>query len=175
MAKTGANSRRQWYWFTIRQKDGAVEAKNLGNVVKIPIRSEISPFLCFSIMRFVFCFSNGHPGFWRLWYFTFYEWTGGEFTTWESRVRPIKWSPEPSSTFYHFPKGLCLFILNENEEKGRWSALLYRFKFPEDIFPVQIFLTVTEGRCSISSETKSQKEGRVDERGVCPLVSYIYD
>jgi outer membrane protein OmpA-like peptidoglycan-associated protein len=130
-------------WFTIRQKDGAwSEAKNLGDVVNTD-KDEISPFMFFN-NEILFFASNGHLGFGGM-DILLSRVKGGEFTKPENLGRPINDQLDQVALFITAQKDYAYFTELTNEEKENDRALLYRFKFPEDIY-LGANLTVTEGK-----------------------------
>jgi outer membrane protein OmpA-like peptidoglycan-associated protein len=130
-------------WFAIRQNDGAwSEARNLGNVVNTD-KDEISPFMFFN-NEILFFASDGHPGFGGM-DILLSKVKGGEFTMPENLGRPINDQLDQIALFITAQKDYAYFTELTNEEKENDRALLYRFKFPEDIY-LGANLTVTEGK-----------------------------
>jgi len=130
-------------WFSIRQKDGSwTEAKNLGNIVNTD-KDEISPFMFFN-NEILFFASNGHPGFGGM-DILLSKVKNGEFTTPENLGRPINDQLDQVALFITAQKDYAYFTELTNEEKENDRALLYRFKFPEEIY-LGANLIVTEGK-----------------------------
>jgi outer membrane protein OmpA-like peptidoglycan-associated protein/tetratricopeptide (TPR) repeat protein len=152
-------------WFTVRQKDGIwAEAKNLGNVINTA-KDEISPFIFFN-NEILFFASDGHVGFGGM-DILLSKVSGGEFTTPQNLGRPINDQLDQVALFITAQKDYAYFTELTNGEQENDSALLYRFKFPEEIY-LGSNLTVTEG-IIFNSKTKQPIEATLS------LVSLIND
>lgn len=130
-------------WYSVRQNGGAwSEAKNLGNTVNTA-KDEISPFMFFN-NEILFFASDGHQGFGGMDIFlTRVE--NGEFQKPENLGLPINDHLEQVALFITAKKDYAYYTELSQEEEENDRSLLYRFRFPEDIY-IGENLTVTEGR-----------------------------
>jgi outer membrane protein OmpA-like peptidoglycan-associated protein len=127
----------------VRQNDGSwSEAKNLGNGVNTP-KDEISPFMFFN-NEILFFASDGHQGFGGMDIFLSRV-KNSEFLTPENLGLPINDQLEQVALFITAQKDYAYFTELTKEEEENDRALLYRFKFPEEIYLGEN-LTVTEGK-----------------------------
>jgi outer membrane protein OmpA-like peptidoglycan-associated protein/tetratricopeptide (TPR) repeat protein len=130
-------------WFSVLQNDGAwAEAKNLGNVVNTS-KDEISPFMFFN-NEILFFASNGHDGFGGM-DIQLSRVVDGEFTKPENLGLPINDHLDQVALFITAQKDYAYFTELTKGETENDRSLLYRFKFPKDIYLGEN-LTVTEGK-----------------------------
>lgn len=130
-------------WYTVRQNDGSwSEAKNLGSLVNTP-KDEISPFMFFN-NEILFFASDGHQGFGGMDIFLSRV-KDGSFQKPENLGLPINDHLEQVALFITAKKDYAYYteLTKEDEENDR--SLLYRFKFPEEIYLGEN-LMVTEGK-----------------------------
>jgi len=130
-------------WYTVRQNDGSwSEAKNLGSLVNTP-KDEISPFMFFN-NEILFFASDGHQGFGGMDIFLS-KVKDGIFQKPENLGLPINDHLEQVALFITAKKDYAYYteLTKEDEENDR--SLLYRFKFPEEIYLGEN-LMVTEGK-----------------------------
>jgi outer membrane protein OmpA-like peptidoglycan-associated protein len=130
-------------WYSVRQNDGSwSEAKNLGSLVNTP-KDEISPFMFFN-NEILFFASDGHQGFGGMDIFLSRV-KNGEFQKPENLGLPINDHLEQVALFITAKKDYAYYteLTKEDEENDR--SLLYRFKFPEEIYLGEN-LMVTEGK-----------------------------
>lgn len=130
-------------WFTVRQNDGSwSEAKNLGNVVNSP-KDEISPFMFFN-NEILFFASNGHQGFGGMDIFLSRV-IANDFGEPENLGLPINDHLDQVALFITAQKDYAYFTELKEGVDMNDRSLLYRFKFPEEIYLGEN-LTVTEGK-----------------------------
>lgn len=130
-------------WYTVRQNEGSwSEAKNLGNAVNTS-GDEISPFMFFN-NEILFFASDGHQGFGGMDIFLTRV-KNGEFQKPENLGLPINDHLDQVALFITAKKDYAYYTELTNEEKENDRSLLYRFKFPEEIYLGEN-LTVTEGK-----------------------------
>ncbi|WP_111671942.1 OmpA family protein [Algoriphagus litoralis] len=130
-------------WYTVRQNDGSwSEAKNLGDVVNTS-KDEISPFMFFN-NEILFFASDGHQGFGGMDIFLSRV-KNSEFQAPENLGLPINDQLEQVALFITAKKDYAYFTELTKEEEENDRSLLYRFKFPEEIYLGEN-LTVTEGK-----------------------------
>ncbi|HSF55341.1 MAG TPA: OmpA family protein [Algoriphagus sp.] len=130
-------------WYSIRQNDGSwSEAKNLGEVVNTP-KDEISPFMFFN-NEILFFASDGHQGFGGMDIFLSRVKTG-EFQDPENLGLPINDHLDQVALFITAKKDYAYYTELTTSAEQNDRSLLYRFKFPEDIY-LGDNLTVTEGK-----------------------------
>jgi outer membrane protein OmpA-like peptidoglycan-associated protein len=130
-------------WYSVRQKDGSwSEAKNLGGVVNTP-KDEISPFMFFN-NEILFFASDGHQGFGGMDIFLSRV-KDGEFQKPENLGLPINDHLEQVALFITAKKDYAYYTELTKEEGENDRSLLYRFKFPEEIYLGEN-LMVTEGK-----------------------------
>ncbi|WPR74242.1 OmpA family protein [Algoriphagus sp. NG3] len=130
-------------WYSVLQNDGTWSvAKNLGDVVNTP-KDEISPFMFFN-NEILFFASNGHPGFGGM-DIHLSRVVDGEFSKPENLGLPINDQHDQVALFITAQKDYAYFTELTSIEQGQDRSLLYRFKFPEDIYLGEN-LTVTEGK-----------------------------
>ncbi|GAA0879682.1 hypothetical protein GCM10009119_26510 [Algoriphagus jejuensis] len=130
-------------WFSIRQNDGSwSDAKNLGESVNTP-KDEISPFMFFN-NEILFFASDGHQGFGGMDIFLSRV-KNGIFQTPENLGLPINDQLEQVALFITAQKEYAYYTELTTETAQNDRSLLYRFKFPEDIYLGEN-LTVTEGK-----------------------------
>ncbi len=130
-------------WYSVQQNDGSwSEAKNLGNVVNTP-KDEISPFMFFN-NEILFFASDGHPGFGGM-DIQLSRVVDGEFTKPENLGQPINDHLDQVALFITAQKDYAYFTELTKEDGDNDRSLLYRFKFPKDIYLGEN-LTVTEGK-----------------------------
>jgi len=130
-------------WYTVRQNDGSwSDAKNLGNLVNTP-KDEISPFMFFN-NEILFFASDGHQGFGGMDIFLSRV-EKGDFQKPENLGLPINDHLEQVALFITAKKDYAYYTELTKEEEENDRSLLYRFKFPEEIYLGEN-LTVTEGK-----------------------------
>ncbi|MBN7811427.1 OmpA family protein [Algoriphagus sp. H41] len=130
-------------WYSVRQNDGSwAEAKNLGATVNTP-KDEISPFMFFN-NEILFFASDGHLGFGGMDIFLSRV-KNGEFQKPENLGLPINDQLEQVALFITAKKDYAYYTELTSEEDQNDRSLLYRFKFPEEIYLGEN-LTVTEGK-----------------------------
>jgi outer membrane protein OmpA-like peptidoglycan-associated protein len=130
-------------WYTVRQNDGSwSDAKNLGSVVNTP-KDEISPFMFFN-NEILFFASEGHQGFGGMDIFLSRV-KSGEFQTPENLGLPINDQLEQVALFITAKKDYAYYTELTKEDDQNERSLLYRFKFPEEIYLGEN-LSVTEGK-----------------------------
>jgi outer membrane protein OmpA-like peptidoglycan-associated protein len=105
-------------------------------------KDEISPFIFFN-NEILFFASDGHVGFGGM-DILLSKVSGGEFTAPQNLGRPINDQLDQVALFITAQKDYAYFTELTNEEQENDSALLYRFKFPEEIY-LGSNLIVTEG------------------------------
>ncbi|WP_026969537.1 OmpA family protein [Algoriphagus terrigena] len=130
-------------WYTVRQNDGSwADAKNLGDVVNTS-KDEISPFMFFN-NEILFFASDGHQGFGGMDIFLSRV-KNGEFQKPENLGLPINDQLEQVALFITAKKDFAYYTELTTEAEQNDRSLLYRFKFPEEIYLGEN-LTVTEGK-----------------------------
>ncbi|MBN3584377.1 OmpA family protein [Algoriphagus aestuarii] len=130
-------------WYSVRQNDGSwSEAKNLGNMVNTA-KDEISPFMFFN-NEILFFASDGHPGFGGMDIFLSRV-ENNEFSVPENLGLPINDQLDQVALFITAQKDYAYFTELTTGENGNDRSLLYRFKFPEEIYLGEN-LTVTGGK-----------------------------
>jgi len=130
-------------WYSVMQKDKSwSEAKNLGTIVNSP-KDEISPFMFFN-NEILFFSSNGHQGFGGMDIFLSRV-EKGEFQKPENLGLPINDQLDQVALFITAQKDYAYFTELTTEANANDRSLLYRFKFPEEIYLGEN-LTVTEGK-----------------------------
>lgn len=130
-------------WYSVMQNDKSwSEAKNLGRVVNSP-KDEISPFMFFN-NEILFYSSNGHQGFGGMDIFLSRV-EKGEFQKPENLGLPINDQLDQVALFITAQKDYAYFTELTTESNANDRSLLYRFKFPEEIYLGEN-LTVTEGK-----------------------------
>ena len=130
-------------WYSVRLADGSwAEAKNLGEIVNTA-KDEISPFMFFN-NEILFFASDGHQGFGGMDIFLSRV-KDGKFTKPENLGLPINDQLDQVALFITAQKDYAYFTELASSENGRDRSLLYRFKFPKDIYLGEN-LTVTGGR-----------------------------
>ncbi len=130
-------------WYSVRQGNGEwSEAKNLGDVVNTD-KDEISPFMFFN-NEILFFASNGHTGFGGMDIYLSRV-VDGEFTEPENVGLPINDQLDQVALFITAKKDYAYFTELSSEEGEQDRSLLYRFRFPEEIYLGEN-LTVTEGK-----------------------------
>lgn len=130
-------------WYTVRLNDGQwTEAKNLGSLVNTP-KDEISPFMFFN-NEILFFASDGHQGFGGMDIFLSRV-LEGNFQKPENLGLPINDHLEQVALFITAKKDFAYYTELTKEEEEHDRSLLYRFKFPEEIYLGEN-LTVTEGK-----------------------------
>ncbi|MBB6328696.1 outer membrane protein OmpA-like peptidoglycan-associated protein/tetratricopeptide (TPR) repeat protein [Algoriphagus iocasae] len=130
-------------WYSVRQNDGSwSEAKNLGNTVNTA-KDEISPFMFFN-NEILFFASDGHPGFGGMDIFLSRV-ENTEFSVPENLGLPINDQLDQVALFITAQKDYAYFTELTTGENGNDRSLLYRFKFPEEIYLGEN-LTVTGGK-----------------------------
>ncbi len=130
-------------WYSVMQKDKTwSEAKNLGSVVN-SAKDEISPFMFFN-NEILFFSSNGHQGFGGMDIFLSRV-EKGEFQEPENLGLPINDQLDQVALFITAQKDYAYFTELTTEANANDRSLLYRFKFPEEIYLGEN-LTVTEGK-----------------------------
>jgi outer membrane protein OmpA-like peptidoglycan-associated protein/tetratricopeptide (TPR) repeat protein len=130
-------------WYTVRQNDGSwAEAKNLGSVVNTS-KDEISPFMFFN-NEILFFASDGHQGFGGMDIFLSRV-KDGVFQKPENLGLPINDHLEQVALFITAKKDYAYYTELTKEEGENDRSLLYRFKFPEEIYLGEN-LMVTEGK-----------------------------
>ena len=141
-------------WFSVMKKDKSwSEAKNLGTTVNSP-KDEISPFMFFN-NEILFFSSNGHQGFGGMDIFLSRV-EKGEFQKPENLGLPINDQLDQVALFITAQKDYAYFTELTSEANANDRSLLYRFKFPEEIYLGEN-LTVTEGKV-LNSKTGEQIE-----------------
>ena len=130
-------------WYSVRQSDGSwAEAKNLGEAVNTP-KDEISPFMFFN-NEILFFASNGHQGFGGMDIFLSRV-KSDDFAEPENLGIPINDHLDQVALFITAQKDYAYFT-ELKEEAGQMNrSLIYRFKFPEEIYLGEN-LIVTEGK-----------------------------
>lgn len=130
-------------WYSVMQNDKTwAEAKNLGRVVNSP-KDEISPFMFFN-NELLFFSSDGHPGFGGMDIFLSRV-EKGEFQAPENLGLPINDQLDQVALFITAQKDYAYFTELTTESNANDRSLLYRFRFPEEIYLGEN-LTVTEGK-----------------------------
>lgn len=130
-------------WYTVRQNDGSwTDAKNLGSIVNTP-KDEISPFMFFN-NEILFFATDGHQGFGGMDIFLSRV-KNGEFQKPENLGLPINDHLDQVALFITAKKDYAYYTELTKEEEENDRSLLYRFKFPEEIYLGEN-LTVTEGK-----------------------------
>lgn len=130
-------------WYSVRLADGTwAEAKNLGSDVNTP-KDEISPFMFFN-NEILFFASDGHQGFGGMDIFLS-RIKKGEFQKPENLGLPINDHLEQVALFITAKKDYAYYTELTKEEEENDRSLIYRFKFPEEIYLGEN-LTVTEGK-----------------------------
>ena len=126
----------------IRDSGSWSDAKNLGTVVNTP-KDEISPFMFFN-NEILFFASEGHQGFGGMDIFLSRV-KNGEFQTPENLGLPINDQLEQVALFITAKKDYAYYTELTKEDDQNERSLLYRFKFPEEIYLGEN-LSVTEGK-----------------------------
>lgn len=130
-------------WYSVRLADGSwSEAKNLGSDVNTS-KDEISPFIFFN-NEILFFASDGHQGFGGMDIFLS-RIKKGEFQKPENLGLPINDHLEQVALFITAKKDYAYYTELTKEEEENDRSLIYRFKFPEEIYLGEN-LTVTEGK-----------------------------
>lgn len=132
-------------WYSVRQNDGTwAEAKNLGNILNTP-KDEISPFMFFN-NEILFFSSDGHQGFGGMDIFLSRV-KDGQFQSPENLGLPINDQLDQVALFITAQKDYAYYteLSKAESESENDRSLLYRFKFPEEIYLGEN-LTVTEGK-----------------------------
>lgn len=132
-------------WYSVRQNDGTwAEAKNLGNTLNTP-KDEISPFMFFN-NEILFFSSDGHQGFGGMDIFLSRV-KDGQFQSPENLGLPINDQLDQVALFITAQKDYAYYteLSKAESEAENDRSLLYRFKFPEEIYLGEN-LTVTEGK-----------------------------
>ncbi len=130
-------------WYTVMQANKTwSEAKNLGRVVNSS-KDEISPFMFFN-NEILFFSSNGQQGFGGMDIFLSRV-ENGEFQKPENLGLPINDQLDQVALFITAQKDYAYFTELTTESNANDRSLLYRFKFPEEIYLGEN-LTVTEGK-----------------------------
>lgn len=130
-------------WYSVMQNDKTwSEAKNLGSVVNSP-KDEISPFMFFN-NEILFFSSDGHQGFGGMDIFLSRV-EKGEFQEPENLGLPINDQLDQVALFITAQKDYAYFTELTTESNANDRSLLYRFRFPEEIYLGEN-LTVTEGK-----------------------------
>jgi len=130
-------------WYSVRLNDGSwAEAKNLGDMVNTA-KDEISPFMFFN-NEILFFASDGHQGFGGMDIFLSRV-KGGDFSAPENLGLPINDHLDQVALFITAQKDYAYFTELTSGEEGKDRSLLYRFKFPEEIY-LGDNLTVTGGK-----------------------------
>ncbi|MDF2157318.1 OmpA family protein [Algoriphagus sp. CAU 1675] len=130
-------------WYSVRMADGSwSDAKNLGNVVNTS-KDEISPFMFFN-NEILFFASDGHQGFGGMDIFLSRV-EKGEFNEPENLGLPINDHLDQVALFITAQKDYAYFTELSSGEKDDDRSLLYRFRFPEEIYLGEN-LTVTGGK-----------------------------
>ncbi|GMQ29335.1 OmpA family protein [Algoriphagus confluentis] len=132
-------------WYSVRQNDGSwSEAKNLGSTLNTP-KDEISPFMFFN-NEILFFSSDGHQGFGGMDIFLSRV-KDGQFQSPENLGLPINDQLDQVALFITAQKDFAYYteLSKAENETENDRSLLYRFKFPEEIYLGEN-LTVTEGK-----------------------------
>lgn len=132
-------------WYSVRQNDGTwSEAKNLGSTLNTP-KDEISPFMFFN-NEILFFSSDGHQGFGGMDIFLSRV-KEGQFQSPENLGLPINDHLDQVALFITAQKDYAYYteLSKAENESENDRSLLYRFKFPEEIYLGEN-LTVTEGK-----------------------------
>ncbi len=130
-------------WYSVRQNDGSwSDAKNLGKSVNTA-KDEISPFMFFN-NEILFFASDGHQGFGGMDIFLSRV-KNGEFQQPENLGLPINDQLDQVALFITAQKEYAYYTELTTESDQNDRSLLYRFKFPEEIYLGEN-LTVTEGK-----------------------------
>ncbi|GAB2484623.1 MAG: OmpA family protein [Cytophagales bacterium] len=132
-------------WYSVQQNDGTwAEAKNLGNILNTP-KDEISPFMFFN-NEILFFSSDGHQGFGGMDIFLSRV-KDGQFQSPENLGLPINDQLDQVALFITAQKDYAYYteLSKAESESENDRSLLYRFKFPEEIYLGEN-LTVTEGK-----------------------------
>ena len=130
-------------WYSVRQNDGSwSEAKNLGSIVNTD-KDEISPFMFFN-NEILFFASEGHQGFGGMDIFLSRV-KNGIFQAPENLGLPINDQLDQVALFITAKKDYAYYTELNTSDGIKDRSLLYRFKFPEDIY-IGENLTVTEGK-----------------------------
>ncbi|RIW13740.1 OmpA family protein [Algoriphagus lacus] len=130
-------------WYTVRLNDGNwSDAKNLGSIVNSP-KDEISPFMFFN-NELLFFASDGHQGFGGMDIFLSRV-KDGEFQDPENLGLPINDQLDQVALFITAKKDYAYYTELTKEDGAQDRSLLYRFKFPEEIYLGENLL-VTQGK-----------------------------
>lgn len=130
-------------WYSVRQNDGSwADAKNLGQIVNTA-KDEISPFMFFN-NEILFFASDGHQGFGGMDIFLSRV-KNGIFQQPENLGLPINDQLEQVALFITAKKDFAYYTELTSEEDQNDRSLLYRFKFPTEIYLGED-LTVTGGK-----------------------------
>lgn len=130
-------------WYSVRQDDGSwADAKNLGSTVNTA-RDEISPFMFFN-NEILFFASDGHQGFGGMDIFLSRV-KDSEFLSPENLGLLINDQLDQVALFITAQKDYAYFTELTSGENGNDRSILYRFKFPEEIYLGED-LTVTGGK-----------------------------
>lgn len=130
-------------WYTVRLNDGNwSDAKNLGSIVNSP-KDEISPFMFFN-NELLFFASDGHQGFGGMDIFLSRV-KEGVFQDPENLGLPINDQLDQVALFITAKKDYAYYTELTKEDGAQDRSLLYRFKFPEEIYLGENLL-VTQGK-----------------------------
>ena len=130
-------------WYAKRKADGSwSEAVNLGAPINTA-KDEISPFLFFNNETLFFA-SDGHMGFGGMDIFLARV-KNGEFQKPENLGLPINDPSDQVALFITAQKDYAYFTELTSETNANDRSLLYRFKFPSEIYLGEDLL-VTEGK-----------------------------
>jgi outer membrane protein OmpA-like peptidoglycan-associated protein/tetratricopeptide (TPR) repeat protein len=144
-------------WYSILQEDQSwAQAKNLGSVINTP-KDEISPFMFFN-NELLFFASNGHLGFGGMDIFIS-KVEGGEFQNPENLGLPINDQLDQVALFITAQKDYAYYTELVTNSISKDRSLLYRFKFPQDIYLGENLL-VTGGKV-FNSETNEPIEAKL--------------
>lgn len=144
-------------WYSVLQEDQSwAQAKNLGSVINTP-KDEISPFMFFN-NELLFFASNGHLGFGGMDIFIS-KVEGGEFQNPENLGLPINDQLDQVALFITAQKDYAYYTELVTNSISKDRSLLYRFKFPQDIYLGENLL-VTGGKV-FNSETNEPIEAKL--------------
>lgn len=144
-------------WYSVLQEDQSwAEAKNLGSVINTP-KDEISPFLFFN-NELLFFASNGHLGFGGM-DIMMSKVENGEFQKPENLGLPINDEMDQVALFITAQKDYAYYTELVTNLDGPDRSLLYRFRFPQDIY-LGDNLLVTEGKV-FNSKTGEPVEAKL--------------
>jgi outer membrane protein OmpA-like peptidoglycan-associated protein len=144
-------------WYSVLQEDQSwAQAKNLGSVINTP-KDEISPFMFFN-NELLFFASNGHLGFGGMDIFIS-KVEGGEFQNPENLGLPINDQLDQVALFITAQKDYAYYTELVTNSISKDRSLLYRFKFPQDIYLGENLL-VTGGKV-FNSKTNEPIEAKL--------------